>query len=127
MRQASLALCGLSVFVVSFAVIYISFRTSTPQVRGLVGGGFFLLAALLLLWRDFAPSILPKRVAGVSQSGGPPPQEPSSFWDSRSQFCTSEGGRIAAQMPANEFRSQELFIERRVNGRENRGELHVRS
>lgn len=75
MRQAGLALCALTVFVVSFAVIYISFRTSTPPVRGLVGGGFFLLAALLLLWRNIVPSILPKRVAGASLSSAPPPQE----------------------------------------------------
>ena len=68
MRQASLALCALTVFVVSFAVIYISFRTSTPQLGGLVGGGFFLLAALLLPWKDIVPSILPKRVAGASLS-----------------------------------------------------------
>ena len=91
MRQVILVLCALTAFVVSFAVIYISFRTSTPQVRGLVGGGFFLLATLVLLWRDFAPSALPKRVAGASQSSGPPPQEASSSWDSRSQFCTPEG------------------------------------
>jgi hypothetical protein len=89
MRQVILALCAFTVFVVSFAVIYISFRTSTPQLRGLVGGGFFLLAALVLLWRDFAP-FLPKRIAGALQSSGPPPQEASSFWDSRSQFCTPE-------------------------------------
>lgn len=75
MRQVTWALCALTAFVVSFAVIYISFRTSAPEIRGVVGGGFFLLAALLLLWRDFAPSILPKRGAGASQSSEPRPQE----------------------------------------------------
>jgi hypothetical protein len=77
MRQAILALCGLTACVVSFAVIYILFRTSAPEIRGVVGGGFFLLAALLLLWRDFAPSILPKRGPGASQFTGPPLQEGS--------------------------------------------------
>jgi len=77
MRQAILALCASTIFVVSFAVIYISFRTSIPQVRGLAGGGFFLLVALLVLWRDFVPSILSKRIVGASQSSAPLPEKPT--------------------------------------------------
>jgi hypothetical protein len=48
-------------FIVSFGSVYISFRASAPHVRGLVGGGFFLLASLLLLWKDFVPSALTKK------------------------------------------------------------------
>jgi len=110
MRQVILALCALTVFLVSFAVIYISLRTSAPEIKGMVGAGFFLLAALLLLWRDFAPFILPKRVAGASQSSPPRPQE-RSFWDSRGPSSARVRGRMAAQMPARECHSQELFIE----------------
>ena len=107
MRQVILALCALTVFVVSFAVTYISFRTSAPEIRGVVGGSFFLLAALLLLWRDFAPFIVPKRVAGASQSSPPPPQE---------RLISKGPGsamreRMALQMPASERHSQELLIE----------------
>jgi len=109
MRQVILALCALTVFVVSFAVTYISFRTSAPEIRGVVGGSFFLLAALLLLWRDFALSILPKRVAGASQPSPPPPQE-CALWDSRGPGSALRG-RMAAQMPASECHSQKLFIE----------------
>jgi len=107
MRQVILALCALTVFVVSFAVTYISFRTSAPEIKGVVGGSFFLLAALLLLWRDFAPFIVPKRVAGASQSSPPPPQE---------RLISKGPGsamreRMALQMPASERHSQELLIE----------------
>ena len=56
MRQPVLVSCTLVIFIVTFASVYISFRASAPHVRGLVGGGFFLLASLLLLWREFAPS-----------------------------------------------------------------------
>jgi hypothetical protein len=56
MRQLIAVSCTLLLFVVSFGAVYISFRTSTPPIRGIVGGGgFFLLAAFLLLWRDLAP------------------------------------------------------------------------
>ena len=54
MRQPILVLCALLAFVVSFSAIYISFRTSAPQTKALIGGGMFLLAALALLWKDFA-------------------------------------------------------------------------
>ena len=107
MRQVILALCALTVFVVSFSLSYISFRTSAPEIRGVVGGSFFLLAALLLLWRDFALSILPKRVAGASQSGPPPPQERLILKGPSSAMR----GRMAVPMPASECHSQKLFIE----------------
>jgi hypothetical protein len=61
MRQPLVVSCTLFLFVVSFSAVYISFRTSTPHIRGLVGGGFFFLASLLLLWKDFASSTLTKR------------------------------------------------------------------
>ena len=69
MRHVTWALCALTAFVVSFAVIYMSLRTSAPEIR-VVGGGFFLPAVLLLLWRDVAPSILPKRVAEPRSPAG---------------------------------------------------------
>jgi hypothetical protein len=53
MRQLVLLLVTLFLFVASFGAIYISFRTSAPQIRALVGGGFFLLISSLLLWKDF--------------------------------------------------------------------------
>jgi len=53
--------CALVVFLVSFGAVYIFFRASAPHVRGLVGGGFFLLTSLLFLGKDFAPSALAKR------------------------------------------------------------------
>jgi hypothetical protein len=107
MRQVILALCALIVFVVSFAVTYISFRTSAPEIRGVVGGSFFLLAALLLLWKDFAPFIVPKRVAGASQASPPPPQEPLILKGPSS----ATRGRMAVQVPASEHHSQELLVE----------------
>jgi hypothetical protein len=57
-------LSALLLFAVSFGAIYISFRTSTPPTRGLVGGGFFLLASLLLLWKDLAPFLVTRKVPG---------------------------------------------------------------
>jgi len=54
MRQLILLLFILVLFVASFSAIYISLRTSAPQLRGLVGGGLFLTASLLLLWKDLA-------------------------------------------------------------------------
>ena len=62
MRQPIVVLSALFLFVVSFGAIYISFRTSTPPTRGLVGGGFFLLASLLLLWNDLAPFLITRKV-----------------------------------------------------------------
>jgi hypothetical protein len=62
MRQPIVVSCTLLLFVVSFSAVYLSLRTSTPYIRGLVGGGFFFLASLLLLWKDFASSILARRV-----------------------------------------------------------------
>jgi hypothetical protein len=54
MRQLALWSSALLMFVVSFGAIYLSFRSSTPVLRGAVGGGFFLSVALLLLWEDLA-------------------------------------------------------------------------
>ena len=54
MRQLILLLFLLALFVASFSAIYISLRTSAPQLRGLVGGGLFLTTSLLLLWKDLA-------------------------------------------------------------------------
>ena len=54
MRQLILLLFISVLFVTSFSAIYISLRTSAPQVRGLVGGGLFLITSLLLLWKDLA-------------------------------------------------------------------------
>jgi hypothetical protein len=64
MRQLVAVLCALFLFVVSFGAVYISFRTSTPPIRGVVGGGFFLLAAFLLLWKDLAPLSIARKVPG---------------------------------------------------------------
>jgi len=61
MRQPIAVSCTLLLFVVSFSSVYISFRTSTPHIRGLVGGGFFFIASLLLLWNGFASLTLTKR------------------------------------------------------------------
>jgi hypothetical protein len=52
--------CALLFFIASFGSVYISFRASAPYIRGLVGGGFFLLASLLLLWKDLVPVALTK-------------------------------------------------------------------
>jgi hypothetical protein len=54
MRQLALWSSALLLFVVSFGAIYLSFRSSTPVLRGAVGGGFFLCIALLLLWEELA-------------------------------------------------------------------------
>ncbi len=64
MRQLIVVLSALFLFVVSFGAIYISFRTSTPPTRGLVGGGCFLLASVLLLWKDLAPLLITRKVSG---------------------------------------------------------------
>jgi hypothetical protein len=64
MRQLIVVLCTLFLFVVSFGAVYISFRTSTPLIRGVVGGGFFLLASFLLLWKDLAPLSIARKVPG---------------------------------------------------------------
>jgi hypothetical protein len=61
MRQPIVVSCALFLFVVSFSALYISFRTSTPHIRGLVGGGFVFFASLLSLWKDLASSTLTKR------------------------------------------------------------------
>jgi hypothetical protein len=67
MRQLIVVSCTLLLFVVSFSAVYISFRTSTPHIRGLVGGGFFFLASLLSLWKDFASSTSTKRAIRIAQ------------------------------------------------------------
>jgi hypothetical protein len=64
MRQLIVVSCILFLFVVSFGAVYISFRTSPPAIRGLVGGGFFLLASFLLLWRDLASFPIAGKVSG---------------------------------------------------------------
>ncbi len=61
MRQLVSLLVISFLFVVSFVAIYISFRTSAPQIRALVGGGFFLLTSFVLLWKDLT-SASPKKV-----------------------------------------------------------------
>jgi hypothetical protein len=61
MRQRVLLLAALGLFVAAFGAIYISFRTSTPQVKALVGGGVFLLTSFLLLWKDLI-STTPRKV-----------------------------------------------------------------
>jgi hypothetical protein len=40
MRQLALPLVMLLLFVASFGAIYISFRTSAPHIKALVGGDF---------------------------------------------------------------------------------------
>ena len=60
MRQVVLSLLVLFVFVAAFGAIYISFRTSAPQIKALMGGGLFLLTSSLLLWKDLA-STAPKK------------------------------------------------------------------
>jgi hypothetical protein len=67
MHRPIVVSCTLFLFVVSFGAIYISFRTSTPHIRGLAGGGFFFLASLLVLWKDFASSTLTKSALNRAQ------------------------------------------------------------
>jgi hypothetical protein len=62
MRHLIVVSCTLFIFVLSFSAIYIFFRASAPHIRGLMGGGFFLLASLLLLGKDFASVTFTKRV-----------------------------------------------------------------
>jgi hypothetical protein len=69
MRHLIVVSCAIVIFVVSFSAIYILFRGSAPHVRGLVGGGFFLLGSLLLLCKDFAPYALVKEAPRTSQVG----------------------------------------------------------
>ena len=69
MRHLIVVSCALFVFVVSFSAVYIFFRASAPHVRGLVGGGFFLLTSLLFLFKDFAPSTLAKNAPRTPQVG----------------------------------------------------------
>jgi hypothetical protein len=57
MRQLILLLFSLFIFLASFAVIYVSFRTSAVQIRGVVGGGLFFLTSLVLLWKDLASAV----------------------------------------------------------------------
>src|SRR5215469_6747141 len=65
MRQLALWSSALLLFVVSFGAIYLSFRSSTPALRGAVGSGFFLCVALLLLWRDLMSVSVPKEEFGL--------------------------------------------------------------
>jgi hypothetical protein len=60
MRHLIAVSCALVIFLVSFSAVYIFFRASAPHVRGLVGGGFFLLTSLLFLGKDFAPTLAKK-------------------------------------------------------------------
>jgi hypothetical protein len=69
MRHLIAVSCAIVIFVVSFSAIYILFRASAPHVRGMVGGGFFLLASLLLLCTDLAPYVLVKKAPRTSQVG----------------------------------------------------------
>ena len=64
MRQIIVVSCTLFLFVVSFGAVYVSFRTSTPTIRGMVGGGFFLLASFLLLWKDLASFPIAGKIPG---------------------------------------------------------------
>ena len=66
MRQFTLLVSALFLFVVAFTVIYVSFRTSTAAIKGVVGGGFFLLASLFLLWKDWRPRLSEKAAANAS-------------------------------------------------------------
>jgi hypothetical protein len=69
MRHLIVVSCAVVIFAVSFSAIYILFRASAPHVRGLVGGGFFLLGSLLLLCTDFVPYALVKKASRTSQVG----------------------------------------------------------
>jgi len=69
MRHLIVVSCALAIFLVSFSAVYIFFRASAPHVRGLVGGGFFLLTSLLFLYKDFAPSTLTNKVHRASRVG----------------------------------------------------------
>jgi hypothetical protein len=57
MRQLFLLLSILALFVTAFTALYVSFRTSTQPVKGVVGGGFFLLVSLLMLWEGWRPKV----------------------------------------------------------------------
>jgi hypothetical protein len=62
MRQLGVLLFALLLFIASFGAIYISIRTSAPQIKGVVGGGLFFLTSLLLLWKDLAAVVARKVV-----------------------------------------------------------------
>jgi len=66
MRQFTLLLSALFLFVVAFAVIYVSLRASTAAIKGVVGGGFFLFASLFLLWKDWWPRLSENAAANAS-------------------------------------------------------------
>ena len=69
MRHLIVVSCALFIFVVSFSAVYICFRASAPHVRGLVGGGFFLLTSLLFFCKDYAPFTSAKKAPRSSQVG----------------------------------------------------------
>jgi len=67
MRHLIVVSCAL--FLVSCSAVYIFFKASAPHVRGLVGGGFFLLTSLLFLGKDFVPSTIAKKAPRTFQVG----------------------------------------------------------
>ena len=69
MRHLIVVSCALFIFVVSFIAVNVFFRASAPHVGGLIGGGFFLLTSLSLLYRDLAPFTSAKTTRRTSQVG----------------------------------------------------------
>jgi hypothetical protein len=68
MRRLALWSSAPLLFVVTFGAIYLSFRSSTPAVRGAVGSGFFLCTSLLLLWKELALSPAAKEEFGLDSA-----------------------------------------------------------
>ena len=68
MRKLVSLLSALALFIAAFTAIYISFRTSTQAIRGVVGGGFFFFTSLLLLWNE-SPSKVSKNTTIDSSAG----------------------------------------------------------
>jgi hypothetical protein len=72
MRHLIAVSSTLCFFVVGFGALYILFRASAPHIRGLVGGGLFLLASLLLLYKDFAGLEVERRLPALPIMGHTP-------------------------------------------------------
>jgi hypothetical protein len=90
MRRLALWAAAPLLFVVSFGAIYLSFRSSTPAVRGVVGSGFFLCISLLLLWREFALMLIPREQFGL---------DPAERAVERIQMAPSPA--LAAELPSS--------------------------
>jgi len=96
MRRLALWAAAPLLFVVSFGAIYLSFRSSTPALKGVVGSGFFLCTSLLLLWKEFALVPIRKAEFGLDSA------EPAPRALERVELASRPGSSIlATEMPSN--------------------------